>query len=328
MSRIKSNYENTFWSKLVRFVNGDSDIFSEASGYEVDVKEISEQKHNEFFSEAEWNKEKSHKEELIEKYTEWPESRGVKIYNKLYRIVAVIMCLTIIAALLFVVSKLPRFGEADNPANNEVYERYVEKGITETGAVNDVAGLILDYRAFDTLGESHVLFIATVLVLILLRIDDRKGGKKAEEEENDRKLEPKNDLILQHCARLLTPVIFLFGVYIILGGHLGPGGGFSGGAVIGAGLILYLNAFGFKKTERFFTYRTFSVVSVCALCFYSISKAYSFFTGANGLESIFVPGVPGRILSAGLILPLDICVGAVVACTIYAFYALFRKGGI
>jgi multicomponent Na+:H+ antiporter subunit B len=38
-------------------------------------------------------------------------------------------------------------------------------------------------------------------------------------------------------------------------------------------------------------------------------------------------GTPGAILSSGLILPLNICVGLVVACTMYTFYAMFRKGG-
>lgn len=57
---------------------------------------------------------------------------------------------------------LPPFGEADNPYNNEVSQRYIEKGIEETGAINFVAGMILDYRAFDTLGESFVLFTAHV----------------------------------------------------------------------------------------------------------------------------------------------------------------------
>ena len=120
----------------------------------------------------------------------------------------------------------------------------------------------------------------------------------------------------------------LFGIYVILNGHLSPGGGFSGGAIIGAGLILYLNAFGFKKTERFFTYKTFAVISVVPLLFYAASKTYSFFTGANHLESGISTGTPGAILSGGLILPLNICVGMVVACTMYSFYALFRKGDL
>lgn len=41
--------------------------------------------------------------------------------------------------------------------------RYIEQGLSETGAVNIVTGMILDYRAFDTFGESCVLFVAFVL---------------------------------------------------------------------------------------------------------------------------------------------------------------------
>ena len=52
-----------------------------------------------------------------------------------------------------------------------------------------------------------------------------------------------------------------------------------------------------------------------------------YLTGAHHLESGIPLGTPGAILSSGLILPLNICVGLVVACTMYAFFALFRKGG-
>ena len=197
--------------------------------------------------------------------------------------------------------------------------------VFSTGAVNIVTGMILDYRAFDTLGESHVLFIATCTVLILLRRDDKK--EQEEGQDNDRLYEPKNDVILQTVARVLVPPILLFGIYIILAGHLGPGGGFSGGAVIGAGLILYLNAFGFAKTERFFTAKTYRRMSFCALACYSIAKSYSFYTGANHIESVVPLGTPGAILSGGLILVLNICVGVGVAGTMYTFYVMFRKGG-
>ena len=122
-------------------------------------------------------------------------------------------------------------------------------------------------------------------------------------------------------------VLFMFGIYVILNGHLSPGGGFSGGALMGAGLILYTSAFGFSKTERFFTMKTFRIVTCSALTFYCVAKSYSFYTGANHIESIIPLGTPGAILSSGLILPLNICVGLVVACTMYAFYSLFRKGG-
>ena len=255
----------------------------------------------------------------------------MKIFRRLYHATSIVFCLFLIALLLVTISWLPATGTIDRPVNNEVAGRYIEEGLEETGAVNIVAGMILDYRAFDTLGESHVLFTATITVLILLRLDkNKKGGVDpsiAETNTNDRLFEPKNDTILQLVATFLVPIIMIFGIYIILNGHLGPGGGFSGGAVIGAGLVLYLNAFGFAKTERFFTEKTYKWICFFSLSFYCLAKSYSFYTGANQLHSVIPKGTPGAILSSGLILPLNIAVGLVVACTIYAFYAMFRKGG-
>ena len=258
------------------------------------------------------------------------KTRGIRWFQRVYRIMSVVLCLSIILILLWTVACLPPFGHAENPANNEVAARYIERGLQETGAVNIVTGMILDYRAFDTFGESCVLFIASCCVLVLLRLDSENGGdrRRKELEENDRVFEPKNDVILQKCACVLVPLIFIFGIYIILNGHLSPGGGFSGGAVLGSGLILYLNAFGFKRTERFFTEKVYRRVTLGALTFYCLAKSYSFFTGANHLKSGIPLGTPGAIISSGLILPLNICVGLVVACTMYAFYTLFRKGGM
>ena len=120
----------------------------------------------------------------------------------------------------------------------------------------------------------------------------------------------------------------MYGIYVVLNGHLSPGGGFSGGAIMGAALILYLNAFGFEKTSRFFTFKLFRWVTFLALMTYAGLKSYSFFTGANHIHSGIPLGTPGAILSSGLILPLNICVGFIVMCTMYAFYTLFRKGGM
>ena len=329
MSRIRSDYEKTLWRRIRRFVNGEKDFFDEQSGFNVETEEVDARRRRLFFEEAEWNRKKTQIREVIEERSEETEQRAVKLYEKFYRLVAVLTCAAIIAILLATVANLPDYGDASNPANNEVSRKYIEDGIEDTGAVNIVAGMILDYRAFDTLGESHVLFIAAVCVMILLKIDpDSEKGKRFISLENDRAYEPKNDPILCWATRILVPLIIVYGIYVILNGHLSPGGGFSGGAIIGAGLILYLNAFGFKKTETFFTQKTFSVVSVSALLFYSISKTYAFFTGANGIHSMISKGTPGNILSSGLILPLNICVGAVVACTMYSFYAMFRKGGL
>ena len=256
----------------------------------------------------------------------WMDRRGSRWIRAGYRLLSAVTALLIIGVLLVTVSQLPAMGDPDAPVMNDVVRRYSEDGLRETGAVNIVAGMILDYRAFDTLGESNVLFLAVCSVLILLRVSP--DDKQAEIEANDRVYEPHKDTILQRMADVIVPMAILFGLYVMANGHLSPGGGFSGGAVTGAGLILYLNAHGYSGTKRvrLFGYGAFKWVSFTTLSFYCLSKCYSFFTGANGLESIIGPGTAGSIFSAGLILPLNVCVGFVVSFTMFGFYTLFRKG--
>lgn len=321
MSRLKSQeeYEKTKAFRFFRWLSGSKDPY-------VGEMEMKLQK--------EWEAEESaiqermrEKQMLIDKIYDVENNKLLRAFHKTYVIAAILFCFALAALLLYTVSYLPETGRADKPVNNEVPARYIESGLQETGAVNIVTGMILDYRAFDTFGESNVLFVATITVLILLHVNKQKGENgKEEEPENDRIYEPKNDVILQAGAIVLVPMIILFGIYVILNGHLSPGGGFSGGAVIGAGLILYLNAFGFKKTEKLFTEKTYRWVSFAALTTYCLAKSYSFYTGANHLESHIPLGTPGHILSSGLILVLNICVGMVVACTMYTFYVMFRKG--
>ena len=337
MAKLKPDHERSWFSRLLRWLEGGSGALDRRM-----VQDLAEPSDAARLvaapEEAAWLEQEKLERQmdimrreaaLYERVYRWNKARGARLLRLLYAVLSVVICLSVIAVLLVTVSNLPSFGGEDNPIHNEVSRRYIEQGLEETGAVNIVSGMILDYRAFDTLGESHVLFAAACAVMLLLRLPE--GGDPRERllaEADDRVYEPKHDIILQRVAGLLVPVILLFGVYVLLNGHLGPGGGFSGGAVIGAGLILYLNAYGFSAAERFFTIRTFRAVSCAALGFYALAKAYSFFCGANGLDSGISLGTPGTILSAGLILYLNIAVGMVVACTMYAFYTLFRKGDL
>ena len=307
-------------SKVIRWSKGEADPYLG----NIEVREQQEYVPNERLV----RKHKRDRAAVIGRVLDRRQNWVLKRFQTGYKIVAVLCCIALIAILLSAVSHLPPVGSPDNPASNEVVEKYIEDGLQDTGAVNIVTGMILDYRAFDTFGESNVLFIATCTVLILLRNDKKKDKKKAEAEaRREQHYEPKDDSILQKVTFLLFPVIVIFGIYVILNGHISPGGGFSGGAIIGAGLILYANAFGFEKLNKFFTEKTYKVISFSSLSFYCLAKSYSFFTGANHLESGIPLGTAGAILSSGLILPLNICVGMVVACTMYAFYTLFRKGG-
>ena len=274
-------------------------------------------------SEYELRRHKRDQEKLMADIYDQEHNWVYKAFLRFYKLAAVVSCIALIVVLVVTVSYLPPVGDPSNPAHNEVVDKYIEDGMQDTGAVNIVAGMILDYRAFDTFGESNVLFIATVVVMLLMRDDKRKKGA----DSADMNYEPRFDTILQQVTYILFPLIMIFGIYVVVNGHLSPGGGFSGGAIMGAGLILYLNAFGIEKMTKFFTENTHKSVCFAALSFYCLAKSYSFFTGANHLESIISTGVPGMIISAGLILPLNICVGLVVACTMYSFYTLFRKGG-
>lgn len=262
----------------------------------------------------------------IDKAYDLKHNKRYKHFRFGYKLVAIIFVALLAYAMLFMVSNLPVVGTEDRPTNNEVAKVYIEDGIRDTGAVNFVTGMILNYRAFDTFGETCVLFVATTAVMVLLM--RREEEIKENKELNDRLYEPKNDPILKVVVSVLTPVLFVFGIYVIFNGHLSPGGGFSGGAILGSGMILYVSAFGFDKMQKFFNEHTYVVVKVTALVTYCLVISYYLIVGANDLDNHISLGTPGMIFSAGIILWLNIFVGVEVACTMYAFYALFRRGGL
>lgn len=320
MSRKKTEeeYKKTRSYRFFQWLGGEKDAFignmemRPQKEYAVEEKSIQERMQDH--------------QQMVERVYDERHNKELVFFNWLYRAFSIIFCLAIVIVLIFTVSYLPAVGDDNNPNINIVSETYITDGLKDTGAVNIVTGMILTYRAFDTFGETNVLFVATCCVMILLMVDENEIRKN--KESNDRGFEPKDDMILQKVAGVLVPVIFLFGIYVILNGHLSPGGGFSGGAMIGAGLILYVAAFGFDKTERFFNEAVYKRVKVTALLLYGCIVIYFFYTGANGMESIIPTGEPGRILSGGITLPINILVGSEVACTMYAFYALFRRGGL
>jgi len=315
MSKLNEKYPLSIWSKIENFVNGTEIEKNIADDLEINTRTVTE-----FMDETDSDIESiSLREEKVGK-------KNMKLMKRLYVVGAVLMAMAIMAILIFTVSYMPPFGQAGNPVNNEVPKRYIEQGMQETGTVNVVTGLILNYRGFDTMGETHVLFIAATTVMILLLMT--KKGTIGLDYKEDRSKEPKTDPILQMVARFLVPVIAVFGIYVILNGHISPGGGFSGGAILGSGMILYVSAFGFKKTEKFFNEEVYKVAKVSALCCYVCCLSYYFYMGANGFDNHIPLGTPGAIISSGLILFIDIFVGTEVACTMYAFYALFRRGEI
>ena len=260
-----------------------------------------------------------HVRQSEEEFQRWEEDRLRKFFNW-YPIAAAVICAVLVAILLTTVMSMPGFGEEDNPINNEVSDRYLEYGAEDTGSENVVTAMIIGYRGFDTLGESCVLFLAVAAVMILL-LRDRKNTSELEVrqiERDEAEAMSHEDLILKQVAWVLIPFIFLFAIYVLLNGETSPGGGFSGGTILGAGLILFSAAFGFRRMQVLMNRRRYSAVRTFGLLLYGVLYGLYIFIGANGLPNYLT----------GMILLIDLAVGLVVACTMYGFYALFSRGEI
>ena len=248
--------------------------------------------------------------------------RNLRRSRRLYNVAATGLCLLFALIMIATTLHLPSYSDPNSPTVNEVPRRYVEQGTAETGAVNIVTGIILDYRAFGTLGDAFILFTAMCTITILMDQPGRRRKVRADVEI----VHYSADLIVRMVSSFLIPVIFVFGIYITLNGHLTPGGGFPGGAILATAPILYAMVFGDDVASRVFSRNRLKAVTVCSLSFYCLAKSYSFYTGANHLHSFITPGTPGRIFSGGLILPLNVAVSLVVCCTMYSFYMYFRRG--
>ena len=96
------------------------------------------------------------------------------------------------------------------------------------GVANAVTTVVVYFRGFDTLGEIAVLFIAALGIGLMLSSHCQTPQKE------------ESNFILQKASKLLFPVIMLFGIYVMIYGHLSPGGGFQGGVIVTSGILLLL----------------------------------------------------------------------------------------
>ena len=82
------------------------------------------------------------------------------------------------AALLKGIAGLPAVGDPDSPPSRHVSPRYIERGPAETGAPNMVTAVLADYRGYDTLGETVVIFTGGLACLLILgRTRTREEGR-------------------------------------------------------------------------------------------------------------------------------------------------------
>jgi multicomponent Na+:H+ antiporter subunit B len=73
------------------------------------------------------------------------------------------------ALLIYSTEEMPSWGDVDSPASRHVSPRYIEQAMEETEVPNLVTAVLADYRGYDTLGETAVIFSAGMAVILLLR---------------------------------------------------------------------------------------------------------------------------------------------------------------
>ncbi len=178
---------------------------------------------------------------------------------------------------------------------------YVNNGPTEVGAANIVTSIVVSYRGFDTLGEVVILFLTAAIIGFFLKLS------KEEKDENARKQNLRETSeILQTASKILVPVIFLFGAYIFINGHLTPGGGFQGGAIIASGVTLMFLA----NPNMEFNHRLVSFIeSISGLSFVLIGILGIVFAGGFLDNRILELGTFGKLLSAGSIPIIYVFIG-------------------
>jgi multicomponent Na+:H+ antiporter subunit B len=206
------------------------------------------------------------------------------------RVISILLLIIVALGISLSLAKIP-FGAP----KTKVGKHYINEGVKETGATNIVTSVVVNYRGFDTLGEVTVLFITAIGIGAVL---STVGGKTV------REIEPAS-LVLYTGCRLLFPLILIFGTYIFIHGHLTPGGGFQGGAIIASGfLLIYLGC----RERRISRIASNLADSLGGLVFVVIGLLGLSFGGYFLLN--FLPnGTANTLFSAGIIPIIYIAIG-------------------
>lgn len=204
--------------------------------------------------------------------------------------VAFVLVLIVGMGLYAVLANIPFGIDKTNVA-----EHYVRNGVRETGAANIVTSVVVTYRGFDTLGEVTVLFIAAVAVGVVLLPAIRPARNEKTEAS----------LVVRTGSKVLFPFITLLGAYVFLHGHLTPGGGFQGGAVIASGFLLLYLASPSRGAGR---NALSAVESLSGLVFVAVG-ILGIVYGVGFLGNFLPLGARNELLSAGVIPIIYLAIG-------------------
>jgi len=232
--------------------------------------------------------------------------------------------LIVLGLIMFFISTLPLIPEFGKASLSKVSRAFIDKDVNgnggnvqygvskdlENGAANVVTSIVVDYRSFDTLGEVTVLFTSALGVGIIL-----SGYKR-------KKFGREPNFILRISVGILLPLILLFGAYVFIHGHLTPGGGFPGGTIIAAGiLLLYLSneEFDLSKTVKFVEGISGSLYVIVGLLGLAVSGVF--------LINFLPTGVVGNLFSSGIVPIIYILIGFKVGAELSGIVAELHREG-
>jgi multicomponent Na+:H+ antiporter subunit B len=212
---------------------------------------------------------------------------------------------------IFAQSELPRPGGAASPARVHVTPEYIEGAVRQTATPNMVTAVLADYRGYDTLGETAVILTAGLAVMLILPGAIPRGGSFAYQNP-----------IVEGVASLIVPFIQIFGLYVIAHGHYGPGGGFQGGVILAASLLLLRLALGEDDEHRRLSPLAARAIALAGILIYATAGLLPMTAGGEFLNyaSLPVRGVDGPELRSLGILIVEMGVGMVVWGTMITIF--------
>jgi len=223
------------------------------------------------------------------------------------KLIATLLFLSGLALLLLnLLSAIP-FGHAPLHVGKAILER----ASAETGADNIVTAILLGYRGLDTLGEVTILFTAAAAAGMVLATAGR-GQAQGEDA----------GFIFRTAAWMLFPFLLVVGAYIIIHGHLPPGGGFQGGAILAAAFFTPLLA----SPASPFNHRAAILVEGFAGLAFVVIGLLGMLGGSQFLTQLFGTGTPGALFSAGSLPILYLAIGLKVGSELAGLMATVSGG--
>ena len=128
-------------------------------------------------------------------------------------------------------------------------------------------------------------------------------------------------VIVKTISSWVKVLIFLFGIYVILFGHISPGGGFAGGVVLASSYVLLMLAFGRKFVEENLPGAVASRLDCLGAFMFALIAILGLVLGgsffANFLYQKYLPGQPLELISGGTIVLSNIAIGLKVGASLF-----------